>query len=570
MASAGKGIWIPIGASTKELNAALAEAGIQLSQFKKGAEESAGGLHELEKGLKTTQREMRGHDRMVNFYVKQWAELVPVAGAAKGALAGIAGAASEAAFSLSAGLTPLAAIILAFEVVKAGVAVFEYFHEQAGKTAEKLKKVSEEISKMVDAIEVLKNKRQGITEGDVETRKLEAALKLQQRLNDEKAAADANPGEMVGQGDDMVYVASKQEEIYKSTLEIVKERFGTEQEMNNFIKARTGLVEELRLAEQKAHDDTDTALAEQGMALNAKTETEKIQVAYIKEMNDVEKKYRDHVYDVNQYEEATNLALQKRAQAIDDLRIKTIELRNAQSGGATGFEDTERMTLTEADKRKLEEQQHKTDNARIIEETKQDELSGQFSGFETPGGLGENQKQKDPFKENLKQAREFSSEMYSMGDSISSMFDSIGGAIGGAMGDAMSIIGGLIMKAIQLAIAFAMVSAAQTPVVGWLMVAAAGVAVLAAVATAFAGVPGKRAGGSVSANNPYLVGEYGPELFIPDASGNITPNSGLGGGGGTTIYNVSTMDSQSFDDFLHRNRASVDRANRTLRREGRA
>ena len=53
-------------------------------------------------------------------------------------------------------------------------------------------------------------------------------------------------------------------------------------------------------------------------------------------------------------------------------------------------------------------------------------------------------------------------------------------------------------------------------------------------------------GGPVSANRPYVVGEEGPELFIPGASGSITNNqqfeaarasmSFYGGGGGTPTY----------------------------------
>ena len=35
------------------------------------------------------------------------------------------------------------------------------------------------------------------------------------------------------------------------------------------------------------------------------------------------------------------------------------------------------------------------------------------------------------------------------------------------------------------------------------------------------------AGGSVSGNNPYLVGEFGPEIFTPETNGNITPNKAL-------------------------------------------
>jgi TP901 family phage tail tape measure protein len=41
-------------------------------------------------------------------------------------------------------------------------------------------------------------------------------------------------------------------------------------------------------------------------------------------------------------------------------------------------------------------------------------------------------------------------------------------------------------------------------------------------------LPGKASGGFVSLNTPYIVGEAGPELFIPNASGNIIPNNRLG------------------------------------------
>jgi hypothetical protein len=39
-------------------------------------------------------------------------------------------------------------------------------------------------------------------------------------------------------------------------------------------------------------------------------------------------------------------------------------------------------------------------------------------------------------------------------------------------------------------------------------------------------VLGKAAGGPVSGGTPYIVGERGPELFVPQASGNIVPNGG--------------------------------------------
>jgi hypothetical protein len=45
------------------------------------------------------------------------------------------------------------------------------------------------------------------------------------------------------------------------------------------------------------------------------------------------------------------------------------------------------------------------------------------------------------------------------------------------------------------------------------------------------GYPLRAAGGPVSARQPYVVGEKGPELFVPNNSGNIIPNSGASGGG---------------------------------------
>jgi hypothetical protein len=40
---------------------------------------------------------------------------------------------------------------------------------------------------------------------------------------------------------------------------------------------------------------------------------------------------------------------------------------------------------------------------------------------------------------------------------------------------------------------------------------------------------GRANGGPVTANKPYMVGERGPELFVPGASGNIVPNHAMGG-----------------------------------------
>ena len=54
----------------------------------------------------------------------------------------------------------------------------------------------------------------------------------------------------------------------------------------------------------------------------------------------------------------------------------------------------------------------------------------------------------------------------------------------------------------------------------------------------------KALGGPVQANTPYLVGERGPELFMPNSGGNIIPNNKMGGGGSSVVVqqtiNVTT------------------------------
>lgn len=58
-------------------------------------------------------------------------------------------------------------------------------------------------------------------------------------------------------------------------------------------------------------------------------------------------------------------------------------------------------------------------------------------------------------------------------------------------------------------------------------------------------------GGPVMKNRPYIVGEKGPELFVPGATGNIVPNDSLGGGRAVT-YNINAVDAQSFQQLVAR------------------
>ena len=56
-------------------------------------------------------------------------------------------------------------------------------------------------------------------------------------------------------------------------------------------------------------------------------------------------------------------------------------------------------------------------------------------------------------------------------------------------------------------------------------------------------VTGKAIGGSVQAGQPYMVGERGPEMFVPNQSGSIVANNSMGAGSGVVVnqtINVTT------------------------------
>ncbi|MEN9315490.1 MAG: hypothetical protein RIS35_1883 [Pseudomonadota bacterium] len=49
---------------------------------------------------------------------------------------------------------------------------------------------------------------------------------------------------------------------------------------------------------------------------------------------------------------------------------------------------------------------------------------------------------------------------------------------------------------------------------------------------------GRASGGPVNAGQPYIVGEKGPELFVPGSSGGIVPNHAMGGVTVAPVYNI--------------------------------
>ena len=65
-------------------------------------------------------------------------------------------------------------------------------------------------------------------------------------------------------------------------------------------------------------------------------------------------------------------------------------------------------------------------------------------------------------------------------------------------------------------------------------------------------------GGAVSKGKPVVVGERGPEMFIPNTSGQITQNArGTGGGSVNVNFTINTIDSRGFDEALVENRGTI-------------
>ncbi len=67
---------------------------------------------------------------------------------------------------------------------------------------------------------------------------------------------------------------------------------------------------------------------------------------------------------------------------------------------------------------------------------------------------------------------------------------------------------------------------------------------------------GRALGGPVAENKPYMVGEQGPEIMIPNQNGRIIPNKELGG---QTVVNVNILanDTQGFDELLIKRRSTI-------------
>jgi hypothetical protein len=71
---------------------------------------------------------------------------------------------------------------------------------------------------------------------------------------------------------------------------------------------------------------------------------------------------------------------------------------------------------------------------------------------------------------------------------------------------------------------------------------------------------GRALGGPVMGQKPYIVGEHGPELFVPQGTGSIVRNGDAFGGGGSPLtvqFNILANDTTGFDELLTSRRALI-------------
>jgi len=65
-------------------------------------------------------------------------------------------------------------------------------------------------------------------------------------------------------------------------------------------------------------------------------------------------------------------------------------------------------------------------------------------------------------------------------------------------------------------------------------------------------------GGSVNKDQAYMVGEKGPEMFVPSGSGKIVPNNQMGNGQPVNVnFNINTVDARGFNELLTNSRGVI-------------
>jgi hypothetical protein len=76
----------------------------------------------------------------------------------------------------------------------------------------------------------------------------------------------------------------------------------------------------------------------------------------------------------------------------------------------------------------------------------------------------------------------------------------------------------------------------------------------------FFGIPGLAKGGATNPSKGYIVGEKGPEFFMPGTTGRVIPNDEMGGASQSPVvnFNINAIDTQTGTEFILKNKKQIE------------
>ena len=220
--------------------------------------------------------------------------------------------------------------------------------------------------------------------------------------------------------------------------------------------------------------------------------------------------------------------MEKKRAAVQGLEQDVLDLQESLAPLGNAFD----AAFSEADKKLAESEANRK---RQIENATQNFKDAKFKeiDFEKMSQEEISKMTKQGFRQTLQEASKHSKEMFRLNQALN-----IAEAI---MNTATGVTNALKLGpfGIPLAVAIGAMGAVQ-------------------IATIAAQQPPAQFGGVRQAGSPFLVGERGPEMFVPNQTGQIQQAARGTSGGQTTVnFNINTLDASGFDDLLVRNRGTI-------------
>jgi len=523
------------------------------------AHKAAAGSKGFEQALKEARAEIRQSDRLVNFYVQQIAEIAPVSGTAKAALAGTAGVMLELGQAAARGFAPLAVAMLAFEGIKAVAGVMSSLGEEA-------KKAQEEINKLYAELVKLKAAGVGITGGgelavagaDVAAKEARAA-ELRRRIEEDRAANAGFAG----------YTRAEQEELaaLERVLPLLRqkvEELGRQHQVKLDLaraeaseKARAGQTERagsiLEKDRQAAKAAEEAARAEENKLAKLTT-----QLAVVQARDDLERAEVERLGKMVELQtQLANGTVTQAAFALEAALAQEQYFGSVQKAIAA-------QEAADA-KHRLELAQQNADlyrgQALQAADSGVNESAGQDLGKNLSQSVVE--AQKNAAEAAKRYSTQVRNEWQATGDAIADSFRAVGQAIGGSVGSKIAVVGSLISQMVALAVAN---QGQGDPYSAFGRVAA----MAALMVSTLASLP-KYDVGAWKIGSDHVATVHRGEMIVPARDGQADAMRELlsrGGDGGST-FNIYALDAKSFRDGLRANRGELRSVLVELAREGR-